>query len=74
MTIRSIAMTAAAAMSMALLSADPARAAVAPDCTTGYLLCLNEASQESGWGWRTAREVECGIGLFGCLRAKASGG
>jgi hypothetical protein len=67
-------MTAAVAMSMALLSADPARAAVAQDCTTGYLLCLNDASQETGWLWRTAREAECGIGYYGCLRAKASGG
>lgn len=41
-------------------------------CANGYLLCLNEA-QDSNWFVRTAMEFECGVGYYGCMRAKASG-
>lgn len=57
-----------------LVLAPPDEASAATSCTQDYLLCINDASQEDGWFWRTAMEVECGIGYYGCLRSKASGG
>jgi len=44
----------------------------AGSCLDQYLLCLNEASQEEGFFWRTLEETECGLEYFGCLRRKTA--
>lgn len=61
------------AAALTLAPVDAAQAAVAVNCTDNYLLCLNDASQESGWFWRTAMEFECGLEYYGCLADKTTG-
>lgn len=73
MRIRNMVLSALVAGAGAALPMDRAHAAKAPDCTNDYLLCLNEASQDENFFWRTAKETECGLGYFGCLRNKVSG-
>lgn len=74
MRIRNLMVGAALAMAATLLPVDGASAADAPDCTNGYLLCLNDATQEKNVFWRTLKETECGLGFVGCLRRKVSAG
>lgn len=73
MRIRNVVMAGIAAAALTLAPLDRAYAADEPDCTRSYLLCLNEASQEEGFFWRTLMETECGLGYYGCLRSKALG-
>ena len=72
MRMRKMVVAVVAAAALALAPVDSAYAAQ-ENCTQGYLVCLNEASQEKGFLWRTAMEVECGLEYFGCLRNKAAG-
>ena len=74
MKIRNLVVAGIAALALTLAPTDAAYAADAPVCTEGYLLCLNEATQEEGGFWRTVMEIECGVGYFGCLRNLAQGG
>ena len=61
---------AAASLTLAPVGAE---AKEAETCTDGYLLCLNEASQESGWLWRTSKEFECGLDYYACMARKTAG-
>jgi len=53
----------------------PARGAAeeAVSCVDEYLSCVNVASQESGAFWRTAKEFECGVDYYACMRRKTIG-
>jgi len=57
--------------------ATPANAAAAEveavNCVDQYLSCINEASQETGDFWRTAKEFECGVDYYACMRRKVLG-
>lgn len=59
-----------AALIGALLVPTGAEAAVS--CVDNYLLCINDASQESGAFWRTLKETECGLDYYGCIRSKVT--
>ena len=72
MRVRGLIMPAAVASALALAPGE-ARAATAESCVDSYLSCINVASQESGWFWRTAKETECGLEYYGCMRRKAAG-
>ena len=58
-----------------LLALTPERgaAAEAVSCVDQYLSCINVASQESGGFWRTAKEFECGVDYYACMRRKTVG-
>ena len=60
---------------LALLALTPARGSAeeATNCVDQYLTCINVASQESGSFWRTAKEFECGVDYYACMRRKAIG-
>ena len=60
----------------ALLALAPARGSAAEEatnCVDQYLSCINVASQEGGAFWRTAKEFECGVDYYACMRRKATG-
>lgn len=65
-------MLAAAILTVGTMPAG-ARAAEAATCADTYLVCLNDASQQEGWLYRTAREFECGVEYYACMRRKATG-
>lgn len=71
MKTRNVVVAALIAMAATMVP-ERAHAAQAPDCTNEYLLCLNEAQDESRF-WRTVKETECGLGYYGCLRRLLSG-
>jgi hypothetical protein len=62
---------------LALAIARPAEVRAAEEeaasCVDDYLGCINEASQESGAFWRTAKEFECGVDYYACMRKKVVG-
>ena len=64
----------AAAVAAVSVVPKPAGAAEAePACVDQYLLCINDASQEEGWLYRTLREAECGADYYACIRKKVAG-
>ena len=60
---------------VALVGLMPERgaAAEATSCVDNYLSCINVASQESGDFWRSAKEFECGVDYYACMRRKVIG-
>jgi hypothetical protein len=60
---------------IALLAMTPAsvHAAEAVNCVDQYLSCINVASQETGDFWRSAKEFECGVDYYACMRRKMVG-
>lgn len=60
-------------LAVALATPAEVRAAEAANCVDEYLGCINVASQESGAFWRSAKEFECGVEYYACIRRKAIG-
>ena len=61
-----------AALVGAMLVPSGAEAAEAVNCVDNYLLCINDASQESGAFWRTLKEAECGVDYYACIKNKVA--
>ncbi|HEX6589939.1 MAG TPA: hypothetical protein VF039_13125 [Longimicrobiales bacterium] len=64
---------AAAVIGMMVTPTQSVAAEAEAACVDQYLLCLNEATQEDGWLYRSAREVECGVDYYACIRRKITG-
>jgi hypothetical protein len=70
---RNLSLIAAAIIGVTITPTQSRAAEAETACVDKYLLCLNDASQEEGWLYRTAREGECGLDYWACIRKKATG-